>query len=66
GGIKGGQVYGASDESGHSVAESPVTVPDFNATIAYSLGLPTDKVVYSPSGRPFQVAHKGQALTGLF
>lgn len=66
GGIKGGQVYGASDESGNAVAESPVTVPDFNATIAYSLGLPTDKVVYSPSGRPFQVAHKGQAIKGLF
>jgi hypothetical protein len=48
------------------VAEKPVTVPDFNATIAYSLGLPTDKVVYSPSGRPFQVAHKGQPITALF
>lgn len=66
GGIQGGQVYGASDESAHSVAENPVTVPDFNATIAYSLGLPTDKVVYSPSGRPFQVAHKGQPITALF
>ncbi len=66
GGIQGGQVYGASDASAHSVAEKPVTVPDFNATIAYSLGLPTDKVVYSPSGRPFQVAHKGQPITALF
>lgn len=66
GGVQGGQVYGASDERAHSVAEKPVSVPDFNATIAYSLGLPTDKVVYSPSGRPFQVAHKGQPITALF
>lgn len=66
GGIQGGQVYGATDESGDSVAENGVTVPDFNATIAYALGMPVDKVVYSPSGRPFQVAHKGQPITALF
>ena len=32
---------------------------DFNATIAYALGLPTEYEMYSPSGRPFRVAHKG-------
>ncbi|MGC6423909.1 MAG: DUF1501 domain-containing protein [Lentimonas sp.] len=66
GGIKGGQVYGSTDERGHSIATDGVTVPNFNATIAYALGLPLDKVVYSPSGRPFQVAHKGQPVKALF
>lgn len=66
GGIQGGQIHGASDERGHSVTENPVKVPDFNATIAYALGLPLDKIIYSPSGRPFQVAHKGQPITSLF
>ncbi|MGB0258408.1 MAG: DUF1501 domain-containing protein [Coraliomargarita sp.] len=66
GGIKGGQVYGATDERAHSVAENTVTVPDFNATIAYALGLPVDKVVYSPTGRPFRIADKGQPITALF
>lgn len=66
GGIKGGQVYGSTDERGHSIAENGVTVPNFNATIAYALGLPLDKVVYSPSGRPFQIAHKGQPVKALF
>ena len=66
GGIKGGQVYGATDEKGFAVAENEVSCPDFNATIAYALGMPIDKVILSPSGRPFTVAHKGQPITALF
>ena len=56
GGIVGGQVYGASDEKGIAVKENPTTPKDFNATIGYALGLPLDKLVYSPSGRPFLLA----------
>lgn len=56
GGISGGQVYGATDDKGIAVKENPVEPKDFNATIAYALGLDLNKVVYSPSGRPFLVA----------
>jgi uncharacterized protein (DUF1501 family) len=66
GGIKGGFIYGKTDKGGHEVAENKVSVPDFNATIAYALGLPLDAVLFSPSKRPFTVADKGQPLTGLF
>ncbi len=66
GGIRGGQVYGTSDEQGEAVGDHHVTVPDFNATIAYALGLPLDKVITAPSGRPFTVADKGQPLVSLF
>ena len=66
GGIRGGQVYGASDERGFAVAEKQVSIPDFNATIAYGLGLPLDQVLYSPSKRPFTVVDKGRPITGLF
>ena len=66
GGIRGGQVYGATDERSANVTENVVTIPDFNATIAHGLGLPLDKIVYSPSGRPFQVADKGRPVTALF
>ncbi len=66
GGIKGGTVYGASSADGTEVAENKVEIPDLNATIAYGLGLPLDKIVTSPDGRPFTVAHKGKALTDLF
>lgn len=66
GGIKGGTVWGASDERGANVAANPVEVPDFNATIAYALGLALDQVVLAPNGRPFTVADKGKPITALF
>lgn len=66
GGIKGGTIYGKTDASGSEVVENKVTIPDFNATIGYALGLPLDQVLYSPSKRPFTVADKGQPLTQLF
>ena len=65
GGIKGGQVWGATDEEGREVIEKKVEIPDFNATIAYSLGLPLDEIIYSPTRRPFTLSDKGQPLTQL-
>jgi uncharacterized protein (DUF1501 family) len=66
GGVKGGTVYGASDERGNTVVDNGVSVPDFNATIGYALGLPLDQVLFSPSKRPFTVADKGKPLAHLF
>lgn len=66
GGIRGGQVWGATDEIGSKVVENGVSIPDFNATIAYALGIPLDTVLYSPSKRPFTVSDKGRPVTQLF
>jgi uncharacterized protein (DUF1501 family) len=66
GGIKGGRTYGKSDKEGREVADKPVSVPDFNATLAHALGLPLGHVMHSPSGRPFKVAEKGQPILDLF
>jgi len=59
GGIKGGMKYGETDASGDKVKDKPVTVQDFNATIAAALGLPHELVIMSPSKRPFKIADKG-------
>jgi hypothetical protein len=66
GGIKGGQVQGATDETGSTVVSGQVLIPDFNATIGYALGMPLDQVVTSPQGRPFTFADHGRPLTNLF
>ncbi len=66
GGIKRGIRYGRTDELGMNVIENPVGIPELNATIAQALGLPIDKVLYSPSGRPFTVSHKGKPVMELF
>ncbi len=66
GGIRGGQVYGRTDKLGIGVEEDPVAPADFNATVATALGLPLEKRIFAPNGRPFFVANQGQPLTRLF
>ncbi|WP_437226478.1 DUF1501 domain-containing protein [Planctomicrobium sp. SH661] len=61
-GIKGGQFYGKSDPEGVNVEEDGVEPADLNATIATALGLKTDTVIHSPTGRPFKVAHDGKPV----
>jgi hypothetical protein len=47
------------------VDQDGVTPADFNATIASALNLPLEKIVHSPTGRPFKVAHDGKAIAKL-
>ncbi len=66
GGVKGGQIHGKTDPNGTEVIENALSIEDFNATVAHGLGLPLDTILYSPSKRPFTVAHKGAPLTDIF
>ena len=43
-----------------------VTVPDFNATIGYAMGIDLEKKTMSPSLRPFTFADKGEPVLELF
>lgn len=67
GGIKGGQVFGATDATGASVTKDKVNAQDFNATIAHALGVKYDQVVMSDSKRPFRMGgREGKPITNLF
>jgi hypothetical protein len=50
GGVKAGTTYGATDDFGHKVAENPVSVHDFHATILHLLGLHHQKLYYMRNG----------------
>jgi hypothetical protein len=65
GGIKAGYVHGKSDKRGHYVEENGVGMEDLNATIAYAMGLNVNKTVFSPSRRPFKVAHDGKVIKDI-
>ncbi|MEZ6122221.1 MAG: DUF1501 domain-containing protein [Planctomycetaceae bacterium] len=65
-GIRGGQVVGSTDRIGKSVDDGHCYPQDLNATIAYACGLPLEKTVMSPSGRPFKIANEGAPLMSLF
>jgi uncharacterized protein (DUF1501 family) len=66
GGIKAGIAFGASDAAGMRVADRPVTMPDFNATVATALGIDLAAREQSPSGRPFTIAGDGKPVLELF
>jgi hypothetical protein len=51
GGIKGGMVYGATDEVGHRAAVNVVTPNDYQATILHLLGLDHTKLMYHTGNR---------------
>jgi uncharacterized protein (DUF1501 family) len=57
--IKGGQVYGATSADGMTVANNPVTVPNFMATVVKALGLDPTKQNMSNVGRPIRLADAG-------
>jgi uncharacterized protein (DUF1501 family) len=64
-GIRGGQVYGASDNTGFSVDRDHVSISDFNKTIAAAAGLPLDKEQFAPNGRPFKIGGNGDPVKAL-
>jgi hypothetical protein len=58
GGIKGGQVIGKTSADGMTVAERPVSVPDFLATVCRALGVDSEKQNPSNVGRPIRIVEK--------
>ncbi|MEO7651481.1 MAG: DUF1501 domain-containing protein [Bryobacteraceae bacterium] len=50
GGVKGGTVYGATDELGHKAVENRVSVHDFHATVLNQLGMRYRDLVYERHG----------------
>ena len=55
GGIRGGQVYGATDDIGWSVAEKPVHPNDLHATLLHCFGLHHKRLTYRFQGRDFRL-----------
>lgn len=64
GGLRGGQVIGASDERGGQVADRMVTMGDLFATLYKALGIDWRKEYPSPIGRPIKIANSIGDKTG--
>jgi len=58
GGIKGGQVYGETDEMSYNITENPVHIRDLHATVLQALGLDHERLTYKFQGLD-------QRLTGV-
>jgi hypothetical protein len=55
GGIKGGTIYGATDEFGFQAVENPTSVHDLHATILHTLGFDHERLTYRYAGRDFRL-----------
>lgn len=54
-GIKGGTVYGETDDIGNKVIHNAVHVHDYHATILHLMGLDHEKLTYRHAGRDFRL-----------
>jgi hypothetical protein len=55
GGIKGGTIYGATDELGMQAVEGVCTLHDLHATILHLLGIDHERLTFRSSGRDFRL-----------
>jgi hypothetical protein len=55
GAVKGGTIYGATDEFGFKAVEKPTHVHDIHATILHLMGIDHTKLTYRYSGRDFRL-----------
>ena len=65
GGIKRGQVYGASDALAAEPAHTPLGVEDYAHTLYHLIGIDAKKDLMSPGNRPQQIVMNGQLVRGL-
>lgn len=63
GGVKGGMVYGATDEFGYKVVENRVEIHDLHATMLYLLGIDHTRLTFRFGGRDMRLTDvKGRVI----
>ena len=66
GGVKGGIMYGESDELGFSVAQNKVGVHDLQATLLHQLGFNHEHLTYRFQGRDYRLTDvEGEVVRGI-
>lgn len=65
GGVRGGQIYGASDSVGAYPADSPVNPRDLSATLMYALGIGPEETLPDRTGRSHAL-HGGLPIRAVF
>jgi uncharacterized protein (DUF1501 family) len=65
GGIKAGQVHGATDETASDVSVAPCSPDDISATLFHLLGFPPSHMVQTPSGRTTPLFRGGKVIDDL-
>ena len=65
GGVRGGQVIGATNPHGETPADRPVSPQDLAFTILKLLGVNPSQELMTPSGRPVRILQEGRFISEL-
>lgn len=65
GGVKPGQVIGATDKKASAPTVDPVGVEDVLCSVFGQLGIDTTKIYHTPLGRPVPIVDGGKVIPGL-
>jgi hypothetical protein len=66
GGVKGGTVYGATDDYGYHVVDKKVEIHDLHATMLHLLGMDHKKLTFRFGGRDMRLTDvHGEVVTGI-
>jgi hypothetical protein len=64
--VRGGTIYGATDEYGYKAVEDRVEMHDMHATILHLLGVDHERLTYRFSGRDMRLTDvAGRVLHGI-
>jgi uncharacterized protein (DUF1501 family) len=66
GGVKGGTTVGQTDDLGYTIAQDPVHINDFHATLLHLLGLDHQRLTFKFQGRQYRLTDvAGKVVTKL-
>ncbi|MEA3211371.1 MAG: hypothetical protein QOE70_4428 [Chthoniobacter sp.] len=67
GGVKGGSIYGETDDFSYNVVKDPVHVHDFHATVLHLLGIDNERFTYRAQGLDFRLTgvEKATVVKGI-
>jgi hypothetical protein len=65
GGVKGGQVIGATDANGEVPSDAPIRPEDLATSVLRLLGVDPNKEYITPAGRPMKILERGEMIRGL-
>ncbi|MFO0863964.1 MAG: DUF1501 domain-containing protein [Gemmataceae bacterium] len=65
GGIRGGTVWGSTDDYSYNIVENPVHIHDLQATILHLLGIDHTRLTYRFQGRDYRLTDLYGLVRGI-
>jgi len=65
-GVRGGSVYGETDDFSYNIVRDPVHIHDLNATLLHLMGIDHRKLTYRHQGRDYRLTDiHGEIIQGI-